>query len=224
MQQRSPAFFALIALGVVLLLAGLIYGLGSRHVEYKSVAQGSIAHYLSANGSGYLQMVGNPSLYIVHEDNFSPKIATFADSDTISFVYDPSETTSIDVSSTLGTHLTGTASKVVEIIFSDTDGQKVYTTPEYTSNPQGYDHNQWIVGIALLVLGLLLAGSSFFLPKKKAPVVASPFTDAPIGAQQTYPTQYPPIPPEYQPQPGSFQQPPFTDYPLGQPQQQPPNP
>jgi len=246
MQQRSPAFFALIALGVVLLLAGIVYGLGSRQVQYKSVPQGSIAHYLSSGGTGYLQMEGNPSLYIVHQDNFSPKIPTFADSDTVSFVYDPAETTSVDVKSTIGTHLVGNASKVVAITSSDTTGQKTYTTPEYVSSPQGYNHNQWPIGIGLLVVGLLLAGASFFLPKKKLPVMttSSPFTSAPMQGQpqqfpsmpgtfpygqqlpQTYPTPYPSTPQNYQPQSGPLQQAPFTGYsqqpnPLGQPQQQP---
>lgn len=237
MQQRSPMFFAVIVLGVVLLLAGVVYGLGSRHVQYKSVGQGSIAHYLSADGTGYLQMEGNPALYIVHEDNFSPKIAPFADSDTVSFVYDPSETTSVDVTSKIGTHLTGTASKVVEIIYSDTNGQNIYTTPEYVSNSQGYDHNQWPIGIGLLVVGLLLLGCSFFLPKKKTPAMATPppFTGTPMQMQQqqfpfqqgtspygqqpqqTYPTPYAPTQPNYQPQSGPFQQPPFGQ----QPQQEP---
>ncbi|GAC1645607.1 MAG: hypothetical protein NVS4B12_11820 [Ktedonobacteraceae bacterium] len=237
MQQRSPMFFALIVLGVVLLLVGVVYGLGSRHVQYKSVGQGSIAHYLSADGTGYFQMEGNPALYIVHEDNFSPKLAQFADSDTVSFVYDPSETTAIDVTSKIGTHLTGTASKVVEIAYSDTDGMKIYTTPEYTSNSQGYDHNQWPIGIGLLIVGLLLIGGSFFLPKKKtlAIAAASHFTGTPMQMQQPrFPQQQGPSPYGQQPQqtnptPSAPMQPnyqsqeePFQQLPLGQPQQQEP--
>lgn len=248
MQQRSPAFFALIALGVVLLLAGIVYGLGSRHVLYKSVAQGSIAHYLSSDGTDYLQMENNPSLYIVHEDNFSPKIPTFADSDTVSFTYDPGETTSVDVKSTIGTHLLGTASKVVAITSVDTTGQKTYKTPEYTSNNQGYDRNQWPIGIGLLVVGLLLFGGSFFLPKKKAPGMATSFAATPMQVPQQYPYQpatppygqqpqqqfpssFPQTPPNYQPQSRTFQQTPFSDYPQQQPipfappqPQQQPNP
>ena len=251
MQQRSPAFFALIALGTILLIAGIVYGLGSRHVQYKNVAQGSIAHYLSADGTGYLQMEGNSSLYIVHQDNFSPKLPTFADSDTVSFTYDPDETTSVDVKSTIGTHLVGTAAKVVAITSIDTTGQKTYTTPEYASNSQGYDNNQWPIGIGLIVVGLLCIGGSFFLPKKKAVSIPS-FANGPMQAQpqfpqmqggtvpygqqplQGFPTQYPPTTPsnfQPQPQPGPFQQIPFSGYPqqptnpFGQPQpQQPTNP
>ena len=249
MQRRSSAFFALIALGVVLLAAGIVYGLGSRQVQYKNVAQGSIAHYLSADGTGYLQMEGNSALYIVHQDNFSPKLPTFADSDTVSFVYDPSETTAIDVKSTIGTHLLGTAAKVVAITTSDTTGQKQYTTPEYMSNPQGYNHNQWPLGIGLLVVGLLLIGGSFLLPKKKLAAVGLPPvpTNIPMQAQQqqlayrqntppygqplqqTYPTPYPPIQQNYQPQPGPFQPTSSPNYPqqpptpFGPPQQQQPS-
>ncbi len=236
MQQRSPAFFALIALGVILLVAGIVYGLGSRHVQYKNVAQGSIAHYLSSDGTGYLQMEGNSSLYIVHQDNFTPKLPTFADSDTVSFTYDPGETTSVDVKSTIGTHLVGTASKVVAITSSDTTGQKTYATPEYVSNSQGYDNNQWPLGFGLLVIGLLFISGSFFLPKKKLSAVITPsFANTPIkqpqfpqiqrgtppyGQQplQGFPTSYPTAQPNFQPQPqpGLFQQ-----TPPGYSQQQP---
>ena len=231
MQRRSPAFFALIALGVILLLAGIVYGLGSRQVQYRSVGQGSIAHYLSADGTGYLQMEGNSALYIVHQDNFSPKLPTFADSDTISFVYDPGETTAIDENSTIGTHLVGTATKVVAITAINTTGQKTYTTPEYARNAEGYDNNQWPIGIGLLVVGLLLIGGSFFLPKKKPAAIVAPIAPAyiptqaqqrqsvypqntpPYGQplQQGYPTSYPPTQQNYQP--GPFQQPSSPNYP-----------
>jgi len=252
MQRRSPAFFALMALGVILLLAGIVYGLGSRQVQYRSVGQGSIAHYLSADGTGYLQMEGNTALYIVHQDNFSPKLPTFADSDPISFVYDPGETTTVDVKSTLGTHLVGTAAKVVAITANDTAGPKIYTTPEYARNAHGYDNNQWPLGIGLLVVGLLLLGGSFFLPRKKLAAMAIPATPAPANiptqmqqqlayqqntppygqpAQPGYPTTYPPIQQNYQTQPGPFQQPSSPSYPqqppvtpFGLSQQPPPNP
>lgn len=249
MQQRSPAFFALIALGVILLIAGIVYGLGSRQVQYKSVGQGSISHYLSADGTGYLQMEGNSALYIVHQDNFSPKLPTFADSDTVSFVYDPGETTSVDVKSTLGTHLVGTAAKVVAITASDTAGQRTYTTPEYAKNAQGYDNNQWPLGIGLLVIGLLMIGGSFFLPKK-SPLKATssnvsdrsmpsqplsvPYQQntPPYGqpAQPIYPTAYPPVQQNYPPRSGLLQQPSSPNYPpqpatpFGSPQQQQPYP
>jgi len=238
MKQRSPAFFALIIIGVLLVIAGLIYGLSSRQTSYKSVPQGNIAHYLASDGTGYLQMEGDKALYVVHEDNFTPKISSFADGDTISFVYDPGETTSVDVTSTLGTHLLGTAAKVVEITASATNGQTMYKTPEYAADTQGYNHNQWGIGIALIIVGLLLAAGSFFLPKKKMPamITPAPFGGASInglppqqyphpqqGAAQypqqsyppQYPPQYPPAQPSYQPQPGPFQQTPYT----GEPQQ-----
>ncbi len=186
----------MIALGAVLLIAGIVYGLGSRHVQYNSVPQGSIAHYLSADGTGYLQMEGNPSLYIVHQDNFTPKLASFADSDTISFVYDPAETTSVDVKSTLGTHLAGTAAKVVAITTLDGDGKKTYTTPEYASNPKGYDHNQLPLGIGLFIAGLLLIGGSFFLRKKRtSPSMTKTTTDSAPLSTTSVPM------PAWQPQP-----------------------
>lgn len=229
MTQRSAAFFVVLALGAVLIITGLIYGLGSRQVNYKSVGQGSIAHYLSSEGTGYLQMSGSSSLYVVHEDNFTPKLSSFADGDTISFVYDPSDTTPVDVTSTLNTHLLGTASKVVEITSTDTGGgQKTYATPEYTQHPQGYNMNRWLVGAGLLVVGLLMAIGSFFLPRKKAQagfsITPAPLAGVPMGTQPPVvpyqgPQQYPQPPnaPNYPPQPEQYQQPSPTSY--GQPPQ-----
>lgn len=241
MQQRSPAFFALIIVGVLLVVVGLIYGLSSRQTSYKSVPQAAIAHYLSSDGTGYLQMEGNSALYVVHEDNFTPKINSFADGDTISFVYDPGSTTAVDVSSTLGTHLTGTAAKVVEITAIGTSSQTLYKTPEFVANSQGYSHNQWGVGIAVIIVGLLLAIGSFFVPRKKTPAMVTPAPFAGVamngqepqqysaypqqGATQYPQQQYPPAQPNYQPQTGAFQQTPFTGNPqsnqYGQPQPSP---
>jgi len=233
MQQRSSAFFGVVALGIVLLLFGIVYGLGSRSTNYKSVAQGNIAHYLTSDGTNYLQMDGNPALYIIHENNFSPKLTSFADGDTISFVYDPAETTSIDVQSSIGTHLNGTAAKVVEITASDTNGQRVYKTPEYISNPQGYNRNQWGLGGGLIVVGLLALVGAFFLPRKKTPAVVIPsYMGTPVSGtppfpypqqpmQQPYsqqPVQQQPYPTQYPSTPGAFQQAPGAGYP------QPPNP
>jgi hypothetical protein len=157
----------------------LIVGVVSPNIVYQNVGQGSIAHYLSSDGTGYLQLTNSPTLYIVNEKDFTPiinGIKTFADGDTISLVYQPNATTDIDVKSNIGTHLVGSAFRVVEITRTDTNGQQIFTTPNYSQHPQGYSQNNWGkgysqnnwgIGIGIMIVGLLLIGGSFFLPRKK---------------------------------------------------------
>lgn len=170
---RSRWFFVFIPVGILLVLIGIITGASSRSSTYKQIAKGTIAHYLSADNTGYLQLGGSPDLYIVHETDFSPVIngtSTFQDGDTISLVADPKNTTSIDKTSTIGTHLVGSAANVVQIVaYDDTTGQPkaTYTTSAYNQDQNGYTQNNWPLGGVLIVLGLLMAVGAFFLPRKK---------------------------------------------------------
>ena len=168
--DRVSASIILFVFGTVALLSGLIYGLGSRYVTYEQTSQGTIVHFLSANGVGYLQMNGNSSLYIIHEDDFRPVInaSGLGDGDNVSLIYDPSETTSIDVTSSLGTHLAGDASKVVEITLLTSDGLTHFVTPDYTQHQDGYSINRWPIGAIIMVLGLVVAGvATFIFPRSK---------------------------------------------------------
>ena len=170
--RRSPFFILLIA-GLVFVVCGVGYGLTSHEIMYQTVGKGTIAHYLSADGSGYLQMTHSSTLYIVHETTFSPPINgihTFADGDTIAFAYDPGNTTLIDVSSKLGTHLYGNAYDVVEITSYNKSNQ-VYATSAYTKDIQGYYKNNWLFGGILIIFGLLLTGLSFFVGRRNKPAL-----------------------------------------------------
>ncbi len=170
--RRSPFFILLIA-GILFVVCGVGYGLTSHEIMYQTIGKGTIAHYLSADGSGYLQMTHSSTLYIVHETTFNPAINgihTFADGDTISFAYDPSNTKLIDVSSKLGTHLYGDAYNVVEITGYNKNNQ-IYATPAYTKDIQGYYKNNWLFGGILIIFGLLLTGLSFFVGRKNKPAV-----------------------------------------------------
>ncbi|HCI79200.1 MAG TPA: hypothetical protein DHW02_05890 [Ktedonobacter sp.] len=156
--DRVSASIILGCIGLVTLLTGLLYGFSSQAVAYQHTPQSQVAHFLSADGVGYLQLATSSSLYIVHEDDFRPGIneSSFGDGDVISLVYDPSATTSIDVSSKLGTHLVGDASKVVEITLLTSSGITQFLTPDYTQHQDGYSINRWPVGGGIAVLGLLI--------------------------------------------------------------------
>jgi hypothetical protein len=207
--SRSPRFIALLIIGGVIILAGLGYGISSSRVAYQQVGQGTIAHYLSANGTGYLQMSNSPTLYLVHETDFTPIIQginTFADGDAISLVYNPSDTTPIDVTSKLGTHLSGSAYQVVEITAYDKN-QQVYKTAAYSQDPQSYGSNHWGGGISLIVVGAILMGIAFFTTRRKAQPAFTANPPSMAGTQ-------PPMPPYQQ----SYPDQPATAY--GQPNQQ----
>ena len=156
--DRLSASIILGGIGLVALLTGLLYGFSSQAVAYQHTPQSQITHFLSADGVGYLQLATGSSLYIIHEDDFRPVInqSSFGDGDIVSLVYDPGATTSIDVSSKLGTHLFGDASKVVQITLLTSNGLSTFVTPDYTQHQEGYNINRWPVGGGIAVLGLLI--------------------------------------------------------------------
>jgi len=163
--DRLSASIILFSVGFVTLLTGLLYGFSSQTVTYQHTQQAPIAHFLSANGVGYMQMAGNSLLYIIREDDFRPLINenSFGDGDVISLTYDPSATTSIDVSSHMGTHLVGDASKVVEITLLTTNGLTTFVTPDYTQHQNGYSINRWPIAAAIILLSLLIAGLATYI-------------------------------------------------------------
>ncbi len=164
----------LIAVGAILASVGAIIGRTSHQVVYQKVGPGVIAHYIVGHSTGYLQMAGSTTLYIVDELSFSPAFNANALGDgNISLIYRSDDTTYIDIigvrgndiTGFQGTHLVGKAYKVIEITVLD-HGQKVYVTSEYSQNPQGFYQNNWDIGAVLLVIGLAIAGPAFFIPKR----------------------------------------------------------
>ena len=187
--DRLSSFIIVLAIGAVTLLSGLVFGLGSRTVAYQQVKQGTIQHVLSANGDSYIQMLGNSSRYILHQDDFRPLVSnnTLGDGDVVSFIYDPSATTRIDVTSQLGTNLTGDASKIVQLTLFTVNGSTSFLTPDYTQHPNCYTLNRWPIGAGLMLLGLLVMGVSLLLkPRRKSvPVVPQPAQPAQAVQQDT---------------------------------------
>jgi len=188
--KRSPSLILLIA-SILFVLCGIGYGFTSHIVAYRHVGKNTIAHYLASNGIGYLQMTHSSTLYIVQETAFHPAINgihTFADGNTISFVYDPDHSTPINVKSTLGTHLSGNAYNVVEITAYDNHNQ-VYATVAYSKGSQGYYKNNWLFGGILILFGLLLAGASFFFRVRSKPAVALKQAQEIIPTSDVVPSQ-----------------------------------
>ena len=144
-----------------------------------------MAHYLSGRGTGYMQLEGSPTLYIVNEGEFLPAFsADYLNHGqiVISFQYRTDETTSIDASTGNTVHLTGPAFTVEQIKLYFQFGQppEVFSTREYFQNPNGYYQHNWLAGIALSLVGLIFSGFGVFMPiirgkkKKQLDIAYSP--------------------------------------------------
>ncbi len=155
--------------GLLCAILGLFIGLSSHQVTYHNTEKEIVAHFLSGGSSssnriGYLQMVNDANLYIVNEDDFSPPVKdnSLGDGDTISFIYRPMDTTSINVSATnTSTHLQGAAFTIEQLTVlpsggSNSSGAQTYISSEYSKNPNGFYQNNWLLGAGPLAVGLLL--------------------------------------------------------------------
>jgi len=145
-----------------------MYGAIPQKTSYQSITKAFITHYLSGRGIGYMQLDKSPTLYIVNEGEFLPAFsADYLNHGNvlISFLYRTDETTSIDASSDNNVHLVGSAYTVERITLYHQFGQQpvVFSTHEYFQNPNGYYQHNWMVGIALSILGIIFIGLGLFI-------------------------------------------------------------
>ncbi len=195
--------WGLIIIGALLIIGGLIYGASSHHVSYQSVGKGTVAHFLVGDSTGYLEMDGSSALYVVNENDFTPTIDgtnTFGNGDTISFVYRTDDTTDIDQTSTIGTHLVGSGHTIIELTVISDSGQKVFKTVDYAQNPSGFEQNNWLAGGGIAFLGFIIVGLAFVVPMlRKKNNVQPAYNPALVGMQdQPNPYQQPYQQPSYQ--------------------------
>lgn len=188
--------WGLIIIGALLIIGGLIYGASSHHVSYQSVSEGSVAHFLVGDSTGYLEMSGSSALYVVNENDFTPIIDgtnTFGNGDNISFVYRTDNTTDVDQTSTIGTHLVGSAHTIVELTVFSASGQQVFKTTDYSQNPNGFEQNNWLAAGAIAFVGLIIVVLVFVLPtRRKKNTVQPAYNPALVGMQgQPNPYQQP---------------------------------
>lgn len=228
--------WALIACGVALIIAGLIWGAaGSHQVSYENSLQNVSYHTGSGSQSGniYINADGSSDYFVALSGNFNPPIAQsdIDNSTSISFVA-RTDTTSIDLDVN-GTTISE-AHPIEKLVFYDKNDNVLAThiTDEYTANPNGFYDNEWLKAIWLIVIGLILGVVAFLYPRlRKQPQRSASLHAAAVGAQpsppyqpyqppnpygQTYqgPQQYPPVPP-YPPQQPGYGQP--GDNPYQQP-------
>lgn len=166
--DRSPGHILLgIIVGIAVAIIGFLIGRSSHQVVYQNVGQAAIAHYISGDGTDYLQMVDSSTLYTINDKDFHPAFDVNAlGNGNISLVYQPEDTTDIDVTSVRGTHLVGKGYRVLEITVFDNNQQRVYATSDYSQNSNGYYVNNWLVGNTILGLGLLIALLALIVPSR----------------------------------------------------------
>ena len=189
--------WGLIVVGIACIVMGLFYGILSHTVAYQRVGPTQVLHYLRTDSSGdaYVELANSPTLYILHQSDFSPSLGgiSFSDQSMVSVVYQTDSTTSIDETSSSGTVLKGDAYTIIEM--TDSDGNVAYTTSTYNQNPSGYYQNNWGGGIALFLLGVVVAGLAMFWPKIQAKRGKGVATNMVAGTYVGYPNQpYPPTP------------------------------
>ena len=153
--------------GILLIVCGLIYTAIPEATPYKEISKAFLAHYLSGRGIGYMQLEKSSSLYIVNEGDYLPAFsADYLNHGNvlISFLYRSDETTSVDVSSDNHVHLVGQAFPVVRITLYHQYGQQpvVFSSHEYSQDPDGYFQHSWLVGIGLSILGIIFIGLGYF--------------------------------------------------------------
>jgi uncharacterized membrane protein len=154
--------------GILLIICGLIYTTIPQKAPYQGISKAFLAHYLSGRGMGYLQLEKSSALYIVNEGDYLPAFSSDYlnhGNVLISFLYRSDETTSIDVSSDNHVHLVGQAFPVVRITLYHQFGQQpvVFSSHEYSQNPDGYYKHNWVIGIGLSILGIIFIGLGYFI-------------------------------------------------------------
>jgi len=166
--SRSPWKILIgIVVGSAIAILGFLVGRSSHQVVYQQVDQGTIAHYIIGDDTDYLQMDGSPTLYTLHKSDFRPTFSVNAlGNGNISLVYQPENTSDIDITSNAGTHLTGKAYAVIEITVFDNGQQQVYATSTYSQHPNGYYADNGLLGNIILGFGLVIAILAIIFPDR----------------------------------------------------------
>jgi hypothetical protein len=210
--------WGLFILGILLLLGGTIWGLTSHQVTYQTSQQGVTYHIAIGETSGnvYINPDSSSDYFVAFKSDFNPPISQndIDSSNTIDFVA-RTDTNSLDPAlKTNGTTIND-AHKIEKLIFYDKNGnvQQTFTTAEYKASPNGFNDNEWIKAIWLVIVGFILAGAALVVPMvTKKPQPATAFSLGTSGAEQLYQQPANPYGQPYPPQPAN---------PYGQPYQDP---
>jgi len=118
-------------------------------------------------------MVGDPTIYIVNTNLFSPKIDSrwlFSQGyQQVGVIYDKNQIIHVHTKvGDIGKPIEGNGYRIVSITFmNDAGAQQVYQTEEYKLHPDDYDLNYWPIGLAVIGIGIILIRASASLSRLK---------------------------------------------------------
>ncbi|GCE05020.1 hypothetical protein [Dictyobacter aurantiacus] len=200
-----------LAVGGLLILGGIIYGLTSHHVNYVPVPQGKYHVTAMTDGTYGFVLDGTDTYYIVHPTDFNPvpDDNAFKNTDGIGEVlYKDEDPQSFVMHNDDGSQVNSQELTVVSFTLTSSKDQKEYrfTTGDYLSHPDGFDDNRWPVGVLVAALGLGLLGFFLMWPAMQArrqqrqnrafmPVGPQPVAGTPSFAPPSVP-YVPPVIPE----------------------------
>lgn len=197
-KNRKAGGLFIIVVGVILVIAALIWGItGSHHVDYQN-SQDNVTYHIGEGTSSnnvYIHADGSLEYFVALSGDFTPSISQsdIDNSTSISFIA-RTDTTDINLDAN-GTTIKQ-AHKIEKLVFYDKNDKVMatYTTNEYKANPNGVAANTWPQAIGLGLLGLLLLLGGI------VNIARQPKTSFSIGGPaQPYQPGVPPNAPTYPP-------------------------
>ncbi len=157
---------AAVGVGIGLTIAAGGYALGgtSHTVTYQSVGPAQVQDYIVSDTHYYVELKGDATLYSLTKSDFSPSIPeNIFNGPNIQFTYNPTSTTSIDVTSVSGSHFSGDAYTVVAVTANQSTPAE-YATTSYKQQTKGYTVNLWPWADGIIGFGGLLVLLSLIVP------------------------------------------------------------
>jgi hypothetical protein len=231
--------WGLIVVSVILIVAGLIWGLTSQQVTYLH-SQDNVKYEIGTGtdtGNIYINQDGSDVYYVALSGDFNPPISQsdIQNNPSLSFVA-RNDTTSINLQADDGTTISE-AHKIEKLVFYNSNGSAAatYTTSEYNQYPNGFYNNNWLKSIWLILAGIVIFILTMIFGRRRAQPAGvgvsggQPFMSQPPYGQQPYqppaygqqPYGQPPVQQPYG-QPYPPQQPPYGQPPAQPPYGQPP--
>lgn len=192
-----------LVVGIIMVIGGLIWGLTSHQVTYANSQQNASYHIAIGESTGnvYINADGSSDYFAAFSGDFSPAItqSDIDNSTAISFIARTDTSTLNPALNAPNGSTVNDAHKVEKLVFYDKNGniQKTFTTAEYLANPNGFNDNEWLKAIWLVLGGLVVTILSIVSMARNRRVSTN--TGFSINAPGALPYQQ--VPPVQQPNP-----------------------